>query len=175
MSLTDIQRHVVELRTFSSGHATFLQTILKEILDYYGERLVGLAIFGSYARRENTNNSDLDLLIILRGASSRRERIIEFVNEIEMKHEKMAQHLYKNEGILIELSPYILNESEALKLQPIYFDLVEHHNILYDPRGIIDRIITSTSRLLKEKGARRRRRNNTWEWQTGYFLGGIDL
>lgn len=157
LSIPDIQRCVAGLRTFSPTHATYLQTIFEEILAYYGDRLVGLAVFGSYARQENTKNSDLDLLIILKGTSQRRERIIEFVNEIEMRHEMMAQQLYANEGISVELSPYLLTESEALKLQPIYFDLIEHLHVIHDPYGIIARIVQSTSRLLKEKGARRRR------------------
>jgi len=175
LSMSDIQRCVAGLRTFSPAHATYLETIFKDILEYYGDRLAGLAVFGSYARQENTKNSDLDLLIILKGTSQRRERIIEFVNEIEMRHETLAQQLYTNEGISVELSPYLLTESEALKLQPIYFDLVEHLHVIHDPYGLIARIVQSTSRLLKEKGARRRRRNNTWEWQTAHFLGGIDL
>ena len=59
--------------------------LLKRIKEYYGEQLVSLVIFGSYARKENKLSSDLDILIILiRTNRPRHERIREFVEEIEM-------------------------------------------------------------------------------------------
>lgn len=54
-----------------------------------------------------------------------------------MKHEALAQEIYEQEDILCELSPYILTGEEALKLHPIYYDLVEHYFIIYDPDGLI--------------------------------------
>lgn len=52
-----------------------------------------LAIFGSYVRGENCKNSDLDLLIVLETAPRMRERLAEFVDEIEVEHEDLAQRL----------------------------------------------------------------------------------
>lgn len=94
-----------------------------------------------------------------------------------MKHEALAQELYEQEEILCELSPYILTREEALKLQPIYYDLVKHHLILYDPEGLIARIISSTRKLLERSEARKTSRSNTWEWNLKKigFPGGIDL
>lgn len=163
------------LRTFSPAHRRYIESIMAEILRHYGDNLSGLAVFGSYARKENRKDSDIDLLIILGEAPRRRERIAEFVDEIELKHEHLAQRLYEDEGIFCELSPYILTEAEALKVQPIYFDLVADHVVVSDPRGIVARIITSMDALLRKVGARRVRRNNTWEWQVGRFLGGVQL
>ena len=97
-----------------------LVAILKEIADYYGDSLVGCAIFGSYARRDNRKNSDLDLLIILDKAPGFSKRIKEFVEQIEMRHEVLAQAIFEQEEILCELSPYILSREEALKIHPIY-------------------------------------------------------
>ncbi|HHV61198.1 MAG TPA: nucleotidyltransferase domain-containing protein [Firmicutes bacterium] len=156
-------------------HRQYIDSILSEILHYYGKNLSGLAIFGSYARGENRKNSDLDLLIILQEAPRRRERLTEFIEGIELKHEDLAQRLYDEEDILCELSPYILTETEALKVQPIYFDLVAHHIVVSDPKGIIGHIITAMAALLRKAGARKVRRNNTWEWQTNRFLGGVEL
>lgn len=170
-----IQQIVKQLRTFSPMHRQYIDAILSEILDYYGKDLSGLAIFGSYARGENRKNSDLDLLIILQEAPGRRERLIEFIEKIELKHEDLAQRLYDEEEIFCELSPYILVESEALRVQPIYFDLVAHHIVVSDPKGIIEHIIRTMDDLLRKVGARKARRNNTWEWRTNRFLGGIEL
>lgn len=171
------ERILSRLKTFSPRHRRYLASVLREIIAHYGTSLIGCAIFGSYARGENRLNSDLDLLIILEDAPSFSRRLEEFVEQVEMKHEALAQELYEQEEILCELSPYILTREEALKLQPIYYDLVKHHLILYDPEGLIARIIGSTRKLLEQSEARKTSRSNTWEWSLEKigFPRGIDL
>ena len=163
------------LRTFSPEHRRWVDSVLSRMMQYYGENLLGLAIFGSFARGENRKGSDLDLLIILRNAGKRRIRIEEFIREIETKHDGLAQQLFREQGLSCDLSPYIVTRDEALMMQPIYYDLVDHHVVVWDPEGIIGRIISSASALLKEVGAYRVRQNNTWEWRTNRFLGGVRL
>lgn len=165
------------MKTFSPLHRRYIIAVLNEVISYYSNSLVGCAVFGSYARGDNRKNSDLDLLIILQNAAGFSSRLRDFVDHIEMKHEGLAQKLYEQEEIFLELSAYILTSEEALKVHPIYFDLVQYHYVIYDPENIIARIISSTASLLEKSGARKVRTNNTWEWQTGKmgFLGGMDL
>lgn len=172
-----IEDTLTKLNTFSPRHRQYIIAVLNEIVNYYSRTLLGCAIFGSYARGENRKNSDLDLLIILNKAQGFSLRLKEFVEKIEMKCEHLAQDIYEKEDILCGLSPYFLTREEALKVQPIYFDLVEHHLIVFDPAGLIDRIINSTKNILKEAGAQKVRNSNTWEWQTNEmgYPGGIDL
>ena len=151
--------------------------VINEVMDYYNETLEGFAIFGSYARRENRKNSDLDLLIILKEAPGFSKRIREFVENIEIKHEHIAQKLYEDEEINCDLSPYILSYDEALKLQPIYFDLVEHNIIIFDPKKIISRIIDSTKDIIYKSNAKKTSYGNFFEWnfEDVGFLGGSNL
>lgn len=168
---------VAKLKTFSPLHRRYLLAVLQEIVDYYDEALLGCAVFGSYARGDNRLNSDLDLLIILRQTLGLSQRVRQFVEAVEMKYEVLAQALYEEADILCELSPYILSREEAMKMQPIYYDLVENHLIIYDPAGLIAHIIKATGQILRLSGARKVWHGNAWEWQTGRmgFLGGTDL
>ncbi|MCL6576810.1 MAG: nucleotidyltransferase domain-containing protein [Kyrpidia sp.] len=77
--------------------ASYVRLVLERVQKYYADRLLAFAIYGSYARRENRMNSDLDLLIVLREASIRRERIEEFITEVEMFCESEAQELYEQD------------------------------------------------------------------------------
>jgi len=49
---------------------TKVQSLLKELRasleDLYGDNLVGIRLFGSYARRQATPDSDVDVLLVLR-------------------------------------------------------------------------------------------------------------
>lgn len=89
----------------------------------------------------------------------------------------MAQELYEQEGISCDLSPYILAREEAFKLQPIYYDLVEHHVIIYDPQSLLANIVEATKNFLAGAGAKKEWYGNTWEWGTEKvgFPGGIEL
>lgn len=49
--------HFKEMLRFSGRHRRYLNRIIREVVDFYGRNLLGLAVFGSYARRENRLNS----------------------------------------------------------------------------------------------------------------------
>jgi len=152
------------LKTFSPHHEAYIQTILKEIVAHYGDQLLACAIFGSHARGENRLNSDLDLLLILDAKEGFTERMARFVEQIEMKHDALAQELYEQEGVLCELSPYILMKDEARFVHPIYYDLVEHHVIVHDPHGLLDHIVRGVKEHLAESGARKEPVGTGWLW-----------
>ncbi|MDI3257393.1 MAG: nucleotidyltransferase domain-containing protein [Kyrpidia sp.] len=163
------------LQLFGPRHRDYVRAVLARIRAHYADRLSALAIYGSYARWENRLDSDLDLLVLLRKAPSRRERIEEFIRAVEMPSEPLAQELYERDGVICDLSPMVLTEQEGRQFQPVYADMVDHCVVIVDRDGALRRILTSVERLLRETGARKVRRNNTWEWQYGRFLGGVEL
>lgn len=85
-----LESFLSRLKTFSPRHQRYIIAVLKEIINYYDDSLLGCAIFGSYARGDNLKNSDLDLLIILKKAPGFSRRIEEFVDNVKMKHEALA-------------------------------------------------------------------------------------
>jgi len=162
------------IRCFSCRHRAYILNILGGAVEYYGSNLAALAVFGSYARGDNRKNSDLDLLVVLKKAPPRRQRLEEFARQVEEKYEELAQEIYEEEDIYCEVSPYILTVEEALMFQPVYFDFAEHHLIVFDGEGILERVISSVKRLMRAAGARKIPCGNRWGWETTEcsFLGG---
>jgi len=165
------------MRFFTPRHKAYIDALLERSLRYYGGRLTSLAVFGSYARGENRKTSDLDLLLVLREAPKPSARIAEFVDAVEMPTEALGQALYQQDGILCEPSPYILTEEEARTMQPIYYDLVEHHVIVADTADFLATVLAAARAWMQSVDARCVRRNNTNEWQTKRvgFPGGVRL
>ena len=52
------------MRTFTKTHKEYIEKLMERIKEYYGNNLVSIVIFGSYAREQNKTNSDLDILIV---------------------------------------------------------------------------------------------------------------
>src|SRR5437868_48887 len=58
---------------------SFLAHLTDRAVEFYGERLVSLVVFGSFASGRAHKGSDLDLLIVLNDAAPRRQqRLTEF-------------------------------------------------------------------------------------------------
>ncbi len=74
-----------------------LEEFKKEIKKLYGHRLKQIILYGSYARGNATEDSDIDLLIVLEGEVSpgkEIDRMIDIITEINLKY-----------GVLISVYP----------------------------------------------------------------------
>lgn len=56
-----------EVDTLSPKIKQLLQEFKQKLTKLYGERLAGLVLYGSVARREETEDSDVDVLVVLNG------------------------------------------------------------------------------------------------------------
>ena len=66
-----------------------LNEFKRELRDLYGERLTDVILFGSYARGEAHVDSDIDVMVILRGevAPDREiDRMIDIITELNLKY-----------------------------------------------------------------------------------------
>jgi len=67
-----------------------LSELKRELSIVYGSRLKYLLVYGSYARREAEEGSDLDLMVVLDQAANplaERERISELLFELSLKYD----------------------------------------------------------------------------------------
>ena len=74
-----------------------LEAFKKEIEKLYGKRLKKVILYGSYTRGDATEDSDMDLLIILEGKvipGEEIDRMIDIITEINLKY-----------GVLISVYP----------------------------------------------------------------------
>jgi len=152
--------------SFTGLHRDCLAVVLRSIVDYYGERMVSLVVFGSYARREPRFDSDLDLLIVLSSGnwSRRSERTEEFVINVEQPCDEHLQKLFEA-GISMDLSPMILTRDEAQGFLPLYLDMVSHCLIIEDHEGFIESVLEKVKQQMARWGSERMNVGGHWLWE----------
>lgn len=166
MQLSGYNEHMERLKFYSSNHEQWFKSLLESIVAYYGGRLIALVIYGSYARFENKLDSDLDLLLVLEGMEGvgRLRRQDEFVSQVELPLEDLARKV-AGERIVTEISSMILSPLEADRFLPIYLDMVDHHLLLSDREGFMEKILERTRAMMKKWGSRKRQIGNHWYWE----------
>jgi predicted nucleotidyltransferase len=57
----------------------------------YGDKLVSVILFGSVARGNETDESDIDIAIILKGVNSlkTRDKLVDFAVDLDLKYDKV--------------------------------------------------------------------------------------
>jgi len=100
--------------------------IIKQVKDFYSDNLLALAIYGSYAKGTVREESDLDIIIILKKAIKGRQRYVEF-NQI-------------NDQQGLEVNPVIFDIDEAKNFHLIYLSFLEALDIVEDNFGILETI-----------------------------------
>ncbi|MFN3739444.1 MAG: nucleotidyltransferase family protein [Thermodesulfovibrionales bacterium] len=144
-------------------------------LDYYSERLITLAIFGSVARDTFRPDSDIDILIIAEGLpKGRLKRVSEFEKNIELSLEETLKRLF-NQGIYPRLSPLFKTPEEVLQGSPIFLDMTEDVKILYDRDNFFKTYLQGLKERLKRLGARKVyfKGGYYWELKPDYKYGEI--
>ncbi len=92
---------------------TVLDEFKAELRKLYGEQLTDIILYGSYARGEATPESDIDVMVVLKGhvAPGREiDRMIDVITEINLKYDVLlavvpvAEEMYRQIN-----SPLLLN------------------------------------------------------------------
>ena len=140
-----------------------LGDILAVLREFYGDRLVSVAVFGSVARGTQRSDSDVDLLVVCHTLPrGRMGRIAEF-EEAEKKLAPLLLDLCQ-QGMMTRLSPVLKTPVEVERGGLFYVDLVEDARLLYDRDGFLKCFLDQLRRRLNELGARRIRHGNAWYW-----------
>jgi len=129
--------------------------------EVYGERLVGLAVFGSVAMGTPRPDSDIDLLVVAEDLPrGRLGRMAEFARVEEIVRRHAAGFKY----VRPDLSPVIKTPAEVEAGSLLFLDLVEDARICYERDGFLSRHLAGLKERLLRLGARRIYRKGAWYW-----------
>jgi len=144
-------------------YATLLNNMVKIMKEEFKDDLISVVLYGSVARGDNRNDSDVDLLIIIKNLpkDSMLKRIRLFETKVEDKLN--LDEFWKN-GYYISLSPILKTPEEAEKISPLYLDMVYDAIILYDKNQFFTKILQKLKERFKELGAERVRIGKKWYW-----------
>lgn len=151
---------------FSKTHERWIKSIFASIQRRYNAHLVSLAVFGSYARGEARLNSDLDLLIILRDklGKSRLQLQEDFVKEVELPLQNLADACFQ-ERICMQISSLFFTQEQARHFVPLYLDMTEACEIIYDPNNFLRDRLIEVKKQMKVWGSRKTKVGGHWMWE----------
>jgi predicted nucleotidyltransferase len=142
-----------------------LQQLRAVLESRFGDALVALVAFGSQVQGRARPESDLDLLIVVRGLPRRRMD----------RRRLMAPVLHQvSDGFAATASTILLTPEEACSVKPFYLGLLDGHRALVDRDQFMATILTRLQRRLVELGARRLiddQGYEYWDLKPDYVLG----
>lgn len=140
-----------------------LEAIKERSLDFYGERLVTLAVYGSVGRGVPRPDSDVDLLIV---ASPLPEGRLKRMQEFSHLEESLGGILsdMRKRGITPALSPVIKTPHEVKSGSLLFLDMIEDARILYDRDGFFAGYLDELKRKLQALGAKKVKWKGAWYW-----------
>ena len=121
----------------------------------YGERLIALAVFGSWSRDAATPASDLDLLVVAEPLPpSRMKRVREF-RPVADATRAVRSRVWSNQGPEIELAPVFKTPDELAAGSPLYLDMTLWRVVLVDRDGMLESFLAGLHRRMEALGSRR--------------------
>ena len=132
-----------------AGKSNNLKDLLKalseaseEIAKTFGDELVGVALFGSWARGEGSEGSDVDVFVVLRTAKGLavRSKIYRII----------ARHVRRAVTLIDMRLAELLNEE--LELTALLINIIADAVIIYDRDDFLKSFIEKGRRLIKKAG-----------------------
>jgi predicted nucleotidyltransferase len=134
----------------------YVNLICRSIRSRLKDSLISIVLFGSVARGEEGEGSDIDLLVISSGFKGSVGERLKTFQEIELSLVKSdARVKLRRSKLGTSISPIPLTPEEVKKNPPILLDILTDGVILYDKDDFIRRHLSKFKRRLKALGARK--------------------
>ncbi len=138
-------------------YAPLLDRYSRLLLEYFGDRLLSIVLFGSVGRGDWDENSDIDLLVIVDGWDG--VPVWRRVRELYRVRERLRDTREYKSAVRAGFTPiiqhYPLSREEALNFNRVYLDIVLDGIIIYDREGFFSKIIEALRNKLVRYGAKR--------------------
>lgn len=145
------------------GYKDYKETLTKfgqSLLKKFGDNLISIVLYGSVARGTARDESDIDILIILKDAPNAYYERLEPVIDIEIELRKNIS------GTAPIFSSIILSKEEAMENRNIFLDMIDDSIILFDKDNFFKNRLKELKNRLIQLGSRKvTLKDNTWYWQ----------
>jgi len=141
-----------------------LDKFLSLLKEEMGERLVGIALYGSLARNQVKLDSDVDLLLV--GKGDREDVEGGYRRARDALEETPEYEALVEEGVWPSLSPFIVTEGYLRRNTPwLFLEIQDHGLIFYDPEGFLAWKIGQVRERMRELGTRKvMLPDGSWYW-----------
>ena len=133
----------------------------QSLLEKFKDNIISLILFGSVARGTAGDESDIDLLIILKDAPASYYRRLEPIIDIELKLRESAPET----AMPHMFSTMILSREEAMENRNIFLDMIDASIILYDKNDFFKNRLKELKKRLLQLGSKKIvLEDKTWYW-----------
>ena len=132
-----------------------LHSLRQACRDLYGERLVALAVFGSWARGVATPESDLDILVVAEPLPRGRMKRLDEFDAVERATEPARTLVWPSVARSLELSPVLKTLDELRAGSPLYLDMTLWRIVLDDRSGVLEEYLAALAGRMAQLGSRR--------------------
>lgn len=128
------------------------------LVEELGEKLIGLALFGSIARGEGSERSDLDFFVVTRGMEGGREqRRIRVYNILAPVNKKFRR----------DISVFTLEGDEIRDVTPLLINIAHDAVILFDRERYLEKLFERIREAVRKAGlVPYRTRDGKTGWKT---------
>lgn len=127
----------------------------RRLIDALGDRIVAIALFGSWARGEASSCSDVDFFIVVREFNDRdrRFKIYHYLHDV-----------FRCDVTVIDVDESSLFKDDLI-ITPMLLNIAYDSIILYDPSGKLNELFKRIKRAAENNLERYKTRNGKYGWK----------
>lgn len=132
------------------------EVFTKILRETFAERLLSVVLFGSVARDDARVDSDIDLLVVIKGLPVGRFARRDLLEPVFEKALVM--------GCNVPINEHLKTPEEAERLTLMYYDFPTDAKLLYDHDGFFKRVIDRVSSHIQKSGAQKKKWGKFYYW-----------